>query len=101
MGRISLSTQSGKAIATALTSFNLVQSTPHLAVIELLRPFRDRLEHERIGINVLIDAEDVEYNTRSRSIVTGSDNHAVTDDHKQLSFVVVGEGRERVDRLAK
>ena len=76
------------------TTINLIQSTPNLSIIQLLRALSYRFEHERIRIDSLIYSKDVEDNARCRSIVTTSNDHSVANDEEKLSFVVVGESCE-------
>ena len=65
----------------------------------LLLTFSEREEAERFRIEVGIDSEDVENDSRRRSVVSGSDDHSVAEDDDEFPLVVVLESSQRVDGL--
>jgi hypothetical protein len=82
-------------------SFEFIETTVYLAVVECFGALADALEKERLGIDFGIHAEDIEGNSRCCTIVTTSNDVAVTDNEDELAFVVVVEGGKRVDRSAE
>ncbi|KAI3482061.1 hypothetical protein L1887_55325 [Cichorium endivia] len=82
-------------------AFELVETRVDLGVVELLGTFGDGLEHERLGVDLGIDAEDVEHDTWRGTVVAAADDHAVADEEEELALVVVLEAGERVDGLAQ
>ena len=82
-------------------ALELIQSRVHLAVVQLLRAFTNRLEQQRLGVQLRVDTKDIQNDSRGCTIVTTTDDVSVTDNEDELPFVVVLESRERVDRTPK
>lgn len=82
-------------------TFELVETRVDLSVVELLGSFSDGLEEQRLWIQLRVDSEDIEDDSRSRSIVSTSDDVSVAENEHELPFVVVLESRERVERSSK
>ena len=80
-------------------SSNLIQAREDLAHVVLLGALAERDEAERLGIVVGIRTEDIEHDARCWPIVTGTDNHTVADNDKELALVIVLRLSEGVDRL--
>lgn len=76
-----------------------VESSVDLPHVVLLLTFSEREEAERFRIEVGIDSEDVEDDSRRGSVVSGSDDHSVAEDDDELPLVVVLESSQRVDGL--
>lgn len=74
-----------------------VQSSIDFAHVVLLRPLAQRLETERLGIEVRIHSEDIQDDGWRSLFVTETLDISVTNDHEKLSFVIVLESDKRVD----
>jgi hypothetical protein len=79
-------------------SLELVKSGVDFSVVELPRAFTDRLEQQGLGIELGVDTENVQHNSRGRAIVSASDDISVANDKDQLALVVVVQGCKGVDR---
>ena len=79
-------------------ALEFVEAGIYFAVVEGLCALADRLEEQRLRVELRINAQDVENDTRSRAIVATTDDVAIADDEDELALVVVLEASERVDR---
>ena len=79
-------------------SLEFVEAGINFAVVESLCALADRLEKQRLRVELRINAQDVENDTRSRAIVATTDDVAIADDEDELALVVVLKASERVDR---
>ena len=79
-------------------ALEFVEAGIYFAVVESLCALADRLEEQRLRVELRINAQDVENDTRSRAIVATADDVAIADDEDELALVVVLKASERVDR---
>ena len=82
-------------------TFKLVETRVDFSVVELLGSLSDGLEQQRLWVQLRVDSEDVEDDSRGRSIVSTSDDVSVAENEHELPLVVVLESRERVERPSK
>ena len=82
-------------------SLEFVEAGINFAVVESLCALADRLEEQRLRVELRINAQDVENDTRSRAIVATTDDVAIADDEDELALVIVVQSRQRVDRTTE
>lgn len=80
---------------------SFVKTGIDLGHVVLFRTVSNREETESFGVESRVCTEDVENDLRSRSVVSGSNNVSVTDNHQEFALVVVLKFRERVDTVAE
>jgi len=78
----------------------LVETRVDLAHVVLPCTLTRRDEAERLWLKVGISAKNVQNNARRRTVITRTENVAVTDDESELPFIVILELRERIDSPA-
>jgi hypothetical protein len=82
-------------------SLEFVEPGVDFAVIQLLATLADAPEHQRLGVERRVNAENVEGDAWSRAIVSAADDIAVANEEQQLAFVVVFERGEGVNCTPK
>jgi hypothetical protein len=82
-------------------TFELRETTVHLAVVECFGAFACVLEKKRLGVDFGIHAGDVEGKPRRCAIATTTNDITLTDDEDELTLVIVVEGGEGVDCSGK
>jgi hypothetical protein len=78
-------------------SLELVETRVDLAIIQCLGAFTDRFEQDRFRVEFRVDTKDVQHDSRSGSVITTTDYIAITNDEEQLPFVIIVEGRKRIN----
>ena len=78
-------------------TLELVQSRVNLAVVESFGAFADRLEEQRLRIELGVNTKNVGDDTGSRPIVAATCDITVTDDEDKLPLVIVIQGCKGVD----
>lgn len=63
-------------------TFMLVQSRIDFGIIDLLTPIADRFEQEWFRVELWVDAENVEHDSRGGTVVACSDDVAVANDEE-------------------
>ena len=61
-------------------SFKLIKSSVDLAVIQLPTAIADASEHQRLGVERRVNSKNIEGNTRCGTIISATDDIAVTDE---------------------
>ena len=79
----------------------LIQTRINFAVVELLRAFTNRLEEQWLRVKLWVYTKDIQNNSGSRAIISTADDITVANDEHELSFVVVVEGGEGIDRATE
>lgn len=79
----------------------LVETRVDFTHVVLLGTFTKRREAEWLGIQVRVCAENVEDDPGGGAIVTGTNNHTITDNQEKLAFIVILHLGQRVNRPAK
>jgi len=79
-------------------SLELVKSGVDLSIVELPGTFTDRLEQQGLGIEFRVDAENVQNNSRGRTIVAASNDISVANDKDQLALVIIIQCCKSVNR---
>lgn len=82
-------------------TFELIETTVHLAVVKRLGALADTLEEKGLWVHLGVHAKNVEGDTRGRAVVAATDDVAVADDEDELPFIIVVERGKGVNRSAK
>ena len=72
-------------------SFEFIQTGVNLAIIQRLGTLTNRLEQQRLRVQLRIHSEDVEDDSGRGPIVAGSDDVTITNDEQQFALVIVVE----------
>jgi hypothetical protein len=75
-------------------ALELVQARVNHSIVELPGAFADTLEHEWFRIQARIDAQNIQHNSRSGTIITRPDIISITDDEEEFPLVVILESCE-------
>ena len=78
----------------------LIETRVDLTHVVLPRTLTQQDEAEHLWLEVGISAKNVQNNARRRTVITRTENVAITDDESELPFIVILELRERIDSPA-